>query len=104
MTLRITLNGAPRTKKTHNQVFPMISGEGLKTLVRRLQEATSHKESIKALMSEISFSVHPSEGFQEWFDLVYLQRSAIQSALVRAGVKLPITDPVSISAVFYREF
>lgn len=103
MIFHVTLKAIPRTKKTHNRVFPMISSEGLKSLVKRLQASVSHRDSIKALMSEISFSVHPSEGFEEWFNLIYPTRFQIQSELAALGVKLPILEPVAISALIYRE-
>lgn len=104
---RICLPGEPRTKKNSSNVFPMISMDGIQSLIKRLQWALTmdkggHREAVKALMSEINFSIHPSDPFQEWFDLVYLYRSSIQSQITAMGFKLPLTGAVSIEATFYR--
>lgn len=103
MTIRLTLPGAPRTKKNSQRVLPMISAVGLRELIQALSRATSHGESIKILMTKILMTVQPSEGFQEWFGLLYLQRTFIQSEMIAKGVKPPIMERVSIAAAIYRE-
>lgn len=66
-------------------------------------ESGGHRACAKALMSEINFSIHPSDAYQTWFDTLYLHRTSIQSALTTKGARLPILDEISIEAHFYRD-
>lgn len=108
MKFTVCLPGAPRTKKNHPNVFPMISMEGIVNLRQKLKEALligkgGHREAVRALMSEINFSIQPAKGYTEWAQLVYLYRSSIRTMLQDRGITLPIAGPVSIAATFYRE-
>lgn len=104
----VRLPGAPRTKKNSSNVFPMVTTEGLRNLVARISEALKmekggHGTAIRALMSEINFSIHPSTAYKDWFDRCYLYRSSIVAQLTKRGHRLPLTGPVSIKAMFYRD-
>lgn len=101
MTIRITLPGAPRTKKTSPRVMPMMSRENVTELQAALRKASSHKEAISAIMKHVRLSVQPSEAHEQWFELQLLHRGAIRSALKHTGI--PIEGPVQIAAIFYRD-
>lgn len=72
------ISGPPRTKKAHNRIV-------------RFGKA---KEFIKVM---------PSEAYFEWHKLAMQQSGLICSQLRRAGFRLPITEPVRVKALFYRE-
>lgn len=81
----------------------MISGAGIADLIKALSASTSHRDSIRAIMSLINFSVQPAEGYEDWFNGLYLFRSHIHSAAAGKGIELPITEPVWIQASVYRD-
>lgn len=80
--LAFVIEGPPRTKKTSNRIIRF----GKK------------KEFVKIM---------PSEQYIEWHKLSMQQAPVIRTRLraqsVRAGLVLPITEPVRVKAVFYRE-
>ncbi len=75
MTATFTIDGPPRTKKTHNQVV-MIHGFP---------------------------RVLPSKPHRKWFKNAMSQSPIIRTLLRDAGIRLPLTGPVHVQAVFYRE-
>ncbi len=108
MKATIVIPGAPRTKKNSPNVFPYVSMEGLRDLHKALGSAFelqegAHRECVRSIMRLVNFSLQPSDAYSGWFDLIYLKRNAIQDGLRRAGVKLPILDPVSLEAHVYRD-
>lgn len=109
MQVTIIIPGAPRTKKNSPNVFPMIKTEGVRKLWEALGAALgldngTHGAAVRAIMSLIKFSVQPSEGYTQWFDLIYAtKRDSIQNGLRTQGVRLPILTPVSIEARVYRD-
>jgi hypothetical protein len=62
-----------------------------------------HQACVRILMSEINFSVQPSEAYHRWFEEQYVLRKTVTNALERAGVKLPILAPVNLQAIVYRD-
>jgi len=70
--------GPPRTKKTSS----------------RIARFGKNKEFMRIL---------PSEQYIEWHTLAMQQAPLIRAQIARAGFHLPITEPVRIKALFYRE-
>lgn len=70
-----TVTGPPRTKKNHGQTI--VRGGRVFRL--------------------------PSKPHEEWFALAMSQSPVIRAELRRQGVDLPITAPVRITAVFFRQ-
>ena len=103
MTIRITLPGRPATKKNSPRVMPMMSKADVEELVSALKKASTHRESISAIMKHVRLSVQPSEAHEAWFEASIWQRGGIQAAVRQLGFVLPITKPVQVSAVFYRD-
>jgi hypothetical protein len=103
MKATIVIPGACRTKKNTPDLFPIISSSGIVDLIKALQEAASHGEAVRALMRIVRYSIQPSKGFQEWFDMIYLKRVDLFEKLTQQGLKLPIVSPVSIEAKVYRD-
>jgi len=103
MTIRITLNGAPRTKKTSPRIMPMMSKDNVAELQESLKKASSHKESISAIMKHVRVSVQPSEAHEEWFNIQILQRGGIRGSLLQGGIRIPIENPVRVQATFFRD-
>ncbi len=75
MTATFTIDGPPRTKKTHNQVV-MIHGFP---------------------------RVLPSKQHAKWFKNAMSQSPVIRTLLRDRGIPLPLAGPVRIAAVFYRD-
>lgn len=73
--------GAPRTKKTSNRIVQIRGKNGARGFTKIL----------------------PSEAHEKWFKDAMLQAPRIRRVLINSGFELPITQPVSIAAVFYRE-
>jgi hypothetical protein len=73
--ISITVFGAPRTKKNSPQIVPAL---GRSVLI-------------------------PSEAYKEWFREAMKQAAIIRSQLAAAGLELPVTGPVNVRALFYRD-
>lgn len=73
--------GPPRTKKTSNRIVQIRSKSGGRSFTKIL----------------------PSEAFEGWFKSAMTHAPLIRARVARAGVQLPITAPVQVSAAFYRE-
>lgn len=75
MTLRFTIFGAPRTKKTSNRI---------------VRCAKFHK-------------ILPSEQYEAWFKDAMKQAPLIRRQLEEAGASLPLTGKIHVAAKFYRD-
>jgi len=75
LTLSFTIPGAPRTKKTSPRVFP------------------GHRFP----------RVLPSEAHEAWFSEAMSHAQQIRARLRQDGAQLPLTGPVEVTALFYRE-
>lgn len=84
MLLCVTLPGEPRTKKAHNRIIGM--GKPCRAC---------GKKPIQRVL--------PSEQFEEWFKSVLAYGPIIRAELARAGVLLPVAEPVEVRALIYRE-
>jgi len=73
--IQFNLDGAPRTKKNHGRVVIRAG--------RRYHI--------------------PSSAHERWFQEANTQAWAIRYDLRHAGVELPIREPVSVRAIFYRD-
>lgn len=73
--IRFTVYGPPRTKKSHSRIVKC--GNFPKVL--------------------------PSLAHEEWFKNAMTQAPVILDSLRATGQNLPITEPVNLAAVFYRE-
>jgi hypothetical protein len=82
--IKLVIPGAPRTKKTSNQIV----GIGPRCSVcgkSRYQ------------------NVQPSEAFREWFATALTYAPYLRNSLLDAGIELPMWEPVSVAALFYRD-
>lgn len=82
----LTIEGAPRTKKTHPQLIP---------------NKKSH-QCPHCRRYERHFII-PSSGNEEWFKYAMQQSTILRTTLLRLGISLPITQYVNIRALFYRD-
>ena len=81
--IRIELLGPPRTKKSHNQIFPITYFDK-----KTGQKRTMHK-------------VMPSEAYREWFKEAMGSVHQIKSWARQNGVELPVKGQVWVKAIFY---
>lgn len=100
MTIRFTLSGAPRTKKNSPRIMPILKGSSIPTLKAAL--SGTHKQAVMGLMTNVGYSLQPSEAYCDWFSKQYQLRSLIKSPAQWPGL-LPFFDPVSVKALFYRD-
>ncbi len=73
--IRFTIQGPPRTKKTHNRLVPVG---------RR-------------------YRLIPSAAHERWYRDACSQAWGIREQLRRAGFELPIQEPVTVRATFWRD-
>ena len=79
--ISFTLSSPPRTKKNSGRIIHIKGKSGGQGFTKLL----------------------PSEAYEEWLDCVLLQGAQIRYALQRSGHKLPITSPVSVRALVFRQ-
>lgn len=79
MTIRFTVEGAPRSKKTSPRLVKIKTSKG------------------------VFNKILPSKAYEAWHKVASQQAYQIKSNILRAGIVLPITVPVSINAQFYRD-
>ncbi len=77
--ITVTIDGAPRTKKTSNRVVKI--GKGPKAFTKVL----------------------PSAAHEKWFKDASKQISFARAEIIRMGYDLPIVTPVHVRATVYRE-
>lgn len=120
--LRFTLPGAPRTKKTSNRIVHIgpkrklnslqesiisafTGGAAVDILVRQYGYTTVYgafREGLRSLAPGFN-KILPSEAHEEWFKTAMQYGMLIRGQLQRAGATLPISGPVEVEAVFYRD-
>lgn len=96
MTIQAVILGPPRTKKNSATIvhIPGKRGEDFHKCEKCGQEVGRGRGFNKLL---------PSDSFQEWLKEACLQGPKIRFDLQKAGVKLPISVPVSVKMLIYRQ-
>jgi hypothetical protein len=81
VTIRFTIAGSPRTKKTSNRIVRIPGKNGSRGFTKIL----------------------PSAAHEAWFMQAMSQAPAIRSALLCAGAQLPLAGEINARVTFYRD-
>lgn len=84
-SLHLVLLGPPRTKKTSQRVV----------WLKRKNTAPGQKQQFPKIL--------PSEQYEHWFKNVMTYAPIINRQVANMGIALPITGPVGVTALFFRE-